>query len=75
MSSRNMATAGSAGAGGFNTLVNAGARIAKPLRGGGGAPPNVDGASASPLSLPIISSLSGSDAGGKRSSWFFNANR
>ncbi|KAJ9610290.1 Kinesin heavy chain [Cladophialophora chaetospira] len=70
VSSRNIAAGGTATAGGFNSLMNAGARIAKPLRGGGGAPPNTDGANGGP-GLPIISTLSGSD-GNKRSSWFFN---
>ncbi|OAP59272.1 hypothetical protein AYL99_06570 [Fonsecaea erecta] len=74
VSSRNMATAGAGATGGFNSLMNAGARIAKPLRGGGGAPSNLDGANGMP-SLPIISNLSGSEGGNKRSSWFFNTNR
>ncbi|EXJ82844.1 kinesin heavy chain [Capronia epimyces CBS 606.96] len=80
LSSRNMAPAGpGVGAGGgFNSLMSAGARIAKPLRGGGGAASHLDGANGSP-SLPIISNLAGtgpgSDAGNKRSSWFFNTNR
>lgn len=65
---------GAGGPGGFNSLLNAGARIAKPLRGGGGAPSNADGANGAP-SLPIISNLSGSEGSNKRSSWFFNGNR
>ena len=63
---------GPATAGGFNNLMNAGARIAKPLRGGGGAPNSGDGLNGGGPGLPIISSLSGSDGGNKRSSWFFN---
>ncbi|KIX03207.1 uncharacterized protein Z518_06759 [Rhinocladiella mackenziei CBS 650.93] len=74
VSSRNVAAAGAGGAGGFNSLMNAGARIAKPLRGGGGAPTGLDGANGAP-SLPIISNLSASEGGNKRSSWFFNTNR
>ncbi|KIV78731.1 hypothetical protein, variant [Exophiala sideris] len=74
VSSKNMAMAGTGGPGGFNSLMNAGARIAKPLRGGGGAPGNLDGANGAPA-LPIISSLTGSDSGNKRSSWFFNTGR
>lgn len=74
VSSRNAATAGAGAPGGFNTLMNAGARIAKPLRGGGGAASTVDGANGGP-GLPIISNLSSSDGGNKRSSWFFNTNR
>lgn len=79
ISSRNMATGGmgaGAGVGGFNSLMSAGARIAKPLRGGGGAAANVDGASGGMMngapSIPIISSLAGGDNNNKRSSWFFN---
>lgn len=75
ISSRNVAAGGASGAGSFNSLMNAGARIAKPLRGGGGAPTNFDGAANGVPSLPIISSLAGSDGGNKRSSWFFNTNR
>ncbi|KIW65957.1 hypothetical protein PV04_08170 [Phialophora macrospora] len=71
VSSRNMATGGAGATGGFNSLMNAGARIAKPLRGGGGALPSNDNANGGP-GLPIISSLSGSDGGNKRGSWFFN---
>ena len=67
------------GPGGFNSLMNAGARIAKPLRGGGGASATLDGAGGGNMmngtpSIPIISSLAGGD-GNKRSSWFFNTNR
>jgi len=53
--------------GGFS-FGGAGARIAKPLRGGGGG----DGAMAA--SIPILSSLQGGDNSGtgKRTSWFFN---
>jgi kinesin family member 5 len=58
--SRNMA-APQASAGG---LANLGARIAKPLRGGGGATEMNGGAS-----LPVLGNLAG---GEKRSSWFFN---
>ncbi|KAK5221015.1 Kinesin heavy chain [Exophiala xenobiotica] len=74
VSSRNMAAGGPGATGGFNTLINAGARIAKPLRGGGGAPTNLDGSNGA-ATLPIISSLTGSDGGNKRSSWFFNTGR
>lgn len=71
MSSRNTAAAAS-GQGGFITSV--GARIAKPLRGGGGADGSV--LSNGMPSLPILSSLQnseGSPASGKRTSWFFNS--
>ncbi|OCT47021.1 Kinesin heavy chain [Cladophialophora carrionii] len=71
VSSRNMATGGAGATGGFNSLMNAGARIAKPLRGGGGAPPHTESANGGP-GLPIISNLSASDGGNKRGSWFFN---
>lgn len=75
-----MATGAAAGPGGFNSLMNAGARIAKPLRGGGGASTNLDGTNGGSMmngapSIPIISSLAGGDGGNKRSSWFFNTNR
>jgi kinesin family member 5 len=63
VSSRNLPNSPSA-QGGFN-FGGAGARIAKPLRGGGGG----DGAS-----IPILSSLQGGEnpGTGKRTSWFFN---
>ena len=63
VSSRNFAAAPQA-SGGFS-LASAGARIAKPLRGGGGADSNVNGAPG------LFSNLTSSDAAGKRSSWFF----
>ena len=52
------------------SFSGAGARIAKPLRGGGGA----DSGSGVSGSLPTLSGLQGGDSsgGGKRSSWFFN---
>ena len=50
-----------AAVGGFS-FSNAGSRIAKPLRGGGGDGPTV----------PAIQSLQNEGAGNKRSSWFFN---
>ena len=57
--------------GGGASLANLGARIAKPLRGGGGAPEMNGGPS-----LPILSTLASNESGsGKRSSWFFNTNR
>ena len=53
------------------SLANLGARIAKPLRGGGAAT-EMDGG----LSHPVLSNLVRSDStSGKRSSWFFNTNR
>jgi kinesin family protein 5 len=66
VSSRNLPNSPSA-QGGFS-FGGAGARIAKPLRGGGGG----DGAMAA--SIPILSSLQGGDNSGtgKRTSWFFN---
>jgi len=59
-------------------ISGAASRIAKPLRGGGGA----DGSASAPMvigvpSIPILSSLQSQDnaspsgGGGKRSSWFF----
>ncbi|EHY53689.1 Kinesin heavy chain [Exophiala dermatitidis] len=81
LSSRNMAPAGAGAAstvgGGFNSLMSAGARIAKPLRGGGGAaaPNSLDGANGGPTH-PALSNVAGSDGGSnKRSSWFFNTGR
>ncbi|KAK2591798.1 Kinesin heavy chain [Conoideocrella luteorostrata] len=47
--------------GGFS-FANAGSRIAKPLRGGGGDGP----------ALPTVQSLQTEGASNKRSSWFFN---
>ena len=69
VSSRNLPNSPSAQTS-FN-LGGAGARIAKPLRGGGGG---ADGGSGMSASIPILSSLQGGDssAGGKRTSWFFN---
>ena len=53
------------------SLANLGARIAKPLRGGGAATETNGG-----LSHPVVSNLVRSDStSGKRSSWFFNTNR
>ena len=67
VSSRSM-NPGSQTTGGFS-LAGAGARIAKPLRGGGGGDNMING---NP-SIPIISSLSSNEgSNGKRSSWFFN---
>ena len=67
VSSRSM-NPGSQTTGGFS-LAGAGARIAKPLRGGGGGDNMING---NP-SIPIISSLSNNEgSNGKRSSWFFN---
>ena len=54
---------------GSTGLANLGPRIAKPLRGGGGAHEMNGGPS-----LPILSNLASNDSG-KRSSWFFNTNR
>ena len=54
---------------GSTGLASLGARIAKPLRGGGGAT-EVNGGPAH----PVVSSLT-SESGAKRSSWFFNTNR
>jgi kinesin family protein 5 len=68
VSSRNLPNSPSAQSG--FSFGGAGARIAKPLRGGGGA----DSGSAMSASIPILSSLQGGDSsgGGKRTSWFFN---
>lgn len=74
------------GGGGTNgpgfSFGGAGSRIAKPLRGGGGA---FDLANGGPgPNLPFISSLQNQEAaspggggggGGKRSSWFFNKHK
>ncbi|KAI8956377.1 kinesin-domain-containing protein [Xylaria longipes] len=49
------------GAGGFS-FANAGSRIAKPLRGGGGD---------APAQVPTIANLQNEGNAGKRSSWFF----
>ena len=67
VSSRNLPTSPS-GQGGFK-FGGAGARIAKPLRGGGGA----DSASGMTASIPILSGLQGGDlpGGPTRTSWFF----
>ncbi len=65
--SRNLSapSAGSVG------LANLGARIAKPLRGGGAAAEMNGG-----FSHPVLSNLVRTDStSGKRSSWFFNTNR
>lgn len=49
--------------GGNFSFADAGSRIAKPLRGGGGDGPNI----------PTIQNLQQNESGGgKRSSWFFN---
>ncbi|KAI4175914.1 MAG: hypothetical protein LQ348_006085 [Seirophora lacunosa] len=78
---------GGAGGGGTNgpgfSFGGAGSRIAKPLRGGGGAFDYANGG-AGP-NLPFISSLQNQEAspggggggggGGKRSSWFFNKHK
>jgi kinesin family member 5 len=56
---------------GASWMASAGARIAKPLRGGGGAPTAAGDQINGGPSIPIINSLAGGD-GGKRSSWFFN---
>ena len=72
VTSRNQAAAGTA-PGGFN-FAAAGARIAKPLRGGGAAEGGGTILNGGP-SIPILSSLQGADGGsggGKRNSWFFN---
>ena len=68
VSSRNLPNSPTA-QGGFS-FGGAGARIAKPLRGGGGA----DSGSGMSASIPVLSSLQGGDSsgGGKRTSWFFN---
>ena len=68
VSSRNLPNSPSAQAG--FSFGGAGARIAKPLRGGGGA----DSGPGMSASIPILSSLQGGDnsGGGKRTSWFFN---
>jgi kinesin family member 5 len=70
VSSRNQAPG--SGPGGFN-FASAGARIAKPLRGGGGADGSGGGILNAGPSIPILSSLQsdGSSSGGKRNSWFF----
>ena len=54
--------------GGFS-FGGAGSRIAKPLRGGGGAvDPNANGTTQ--VTIPTLSGLQ--QEAGKRSSWFFN---
>ncbi|KAH7375769.1 kinesin heavy chain [Plectosphaerella cucumerina] len=54
----------SAGLGGFS-FANAGSRIAKPLRGGGGGEPGP--------TIPVINSIQQNEGGSnKRSSWFFS---
>lgn len=58
-STRGLNTA--SGAGGFS-FANAGSRIAKPLRGGGGD---------APAQVPTIANLQNEGNAGKRSSWFF----
>ena len=69
VSSRNLPNSSSGQVG--ISFGGAGARIAKPLRGGGGGADSGSGMSAS---IPILSSLQGGDhsGGGKRTSWFFN---
>ncbi|ETN41020.1 uncharacterized protein HMPREF1541_02953 [Cyphellophora europaea CBS 101466] len=56
---------------GASWMASAGARIAKPLRGGGAAtsPNEINGGP----SIPVLNSLASNEgSGGKRSSWFFN---
>jgi len=53
----------------------AGARIAKPLRGGGGIEGGSGGILNGAPSIPVLSSLQsgeGTPSSGKRTSWFFN---
>ena len=72
VSARNLPTSPMATSGGFN-FGGAGARIAKPLRGGGGmggdAPATINGGP----SIPFLSNLQNSEGtpSGKRNSWFF----
>ncbi|KAL9009811.1 MAG: hypothetical protein Q9173_005195 [Seirophora scorigena] len=75
------------GGGGTNgpgfSFGGAGSRIAKPLRGGGGAFDYANGGAGGGPNLPFISSLQSQEAspggggggGGKRSSWFFNKHK
>lgn len=66
ISSRNLQ--GLSTQGGAFSLNNVGARIAKPLIGGGGGQNGMTGAP----SLPVFSTLQGENGGNKRTSWFFN---
>lgn len=63
--------AGMAQGPGTSWMASAGARIAKPLRGGMGAPSPGNEINGGP-SIPIINSLASNDGSNKRSSWFFN---
>lgn len=53
----------STGLGGFS-FANAGSRIAKPLRGGGGGEPGP--------AIPVINNIQQSEGSNKRTSWFFS---
>ena len=66
------AKVGTRGLGGASSFNFQGSRIAKPLRGGGGAPGDVNGAP-----IPVLSGVQGSAAQqeiqqSKRGSWFFD---
>lgn len=76
VSARNLPISPTAPSSGFS-FGAAGARIAKPLRGGGGMGGDPSAANGGP-SIPFLSNLqNGGDgnSGGKRSSWFFNTSR
>ena len=70
VSSRNLPQSPTGAPGGFS-FGGAGARIAKPLRGGGGVTGDAPTANGGPA-IPFLSNLQG---GEKRSSWFFNTGR
>jgi kinesin family member 5 len=59
---------GKSSQGGAFSLNNVGARIAKPLIGGGGGQNGMSGVP----SLPAFSNLQSENGGNKRTSWFFN---
>lgn len=69
ISSRNLQSQSGAGGNAFS-LNNVGARIAKPLTGGGGGQHSMSNGAPS---NPTFSNLQGeTNGGGKRTSWFFN---
>ena len=72
ISSRNLQGQSAQGGGAFS-LNNVGARIAKPLIGGGGGGGGYNGITNGAPSLPVLSNLQNETSGGnKRTSWFFN---
>lgn len=58
------------GQGGFSWAGGAGSRIAKPLRGGGGA-----GEASIPTITGLQNEASGNSSSGKRTSWFFSGQK